>query len=535
MITVTIDKKVIAVERGTTIIQAAEKLGIDIPHYCYHPAMSIAGSCRLCLIEVEGAPRLMIACGSPVDDGMVAHTKSEKVEKARKDVLEFLLLNHPIDCPECDKAGECHLQNYSFEYGTGHSRFDESKRIPPFKDFGDNIKLATTRCILCSLCVRFMDEIAGDAQLSVINRGPHTEIATGIGQELDHPLAGNVVDICPVGALLDKNFIHKTRVWHLSRTPSVCGECSAGCNISIDSFHDDIFRVVPRVNADVNGDWICDTGRYAHKRYSALNRMTIPHIRENESLVETSWNEAIQAVVDGIRNVQKTKDSVAGLISPGAPNEDAYVIMELLKYTANSSVATGVFQLPSVEDQEFKGGFVIKGDKLPNQEGLKFMLGLDEFDYNGESVLRRIESGDIKMVYYIHNDTSTVSARTMEVLRAVPFLVVEDIVMSPLAQIADVVLPGRKYYEKSGTFVNFQKRLQVVQQAVNAPEGTRATWNIVKQMATLQKQQLQWFSESEVFLKMAKQYPELEGLSHFKIDKAGKLLFEQEEIGESVD
>lgn len=534
MVTLTIDGKDITVEPGTTIIQAAENLGISIPHYCYHPALTTVGSCRLCLIEVEGAPRLMVACGTPANDGMVVHTASDQVENARKIVLEFLLLNHPIDCPVCDKAGECHLQDYSFEYGSGHSRFKEPKRIPPFKDFGDNIKLATTRCILCSRCVRFMDEIAGEAQLRVINRGFLSEIATAHGNNLEHPLAGNVVDICPVGALLDKNFIHKTRVWNLTRTPSVCGECSSGCNISVDAHHNTIFRIVPRSNPEVNDYWICDTGRYAYKNYSKLDRLTIPHVREGDTFVETSWDEALQVVAEGIRNVQKTKNSIAGLVSPASLNEDAFAVIELLKYGANSTVAGSFFQRPSEEDRQFNGGFVIKGDKFPNQEGLKYIFGLDEFDYLAESVLKLVESGDVKVVYCVHNDRYEIPEKVMNILRKIQFLIVEDTEMSPIAQIAHVVLPGKMYYEKSGTFVNYNKQIQVVQKAVNAPEGTKSTCTIVKEIAALQKQQLQWFSESDVFLKMAKHYPELDGLSHFKIGALGVPLYERTKAVESV-
>ena len=533
MITLTINGKEVSVEPGTTIMQAAEKLGIFIPHYCYHPALSTAGSCRLCLVEVEGAPKEAIACATPVSEGMVVYTESEKVKRAREIILEFLLLNHPLDCPVCDKAGECLLQDYTFEYGTTHSRFKEPKRVPPFKDLGPNIKLTTTRCILCTRCIRFMSEIAGDPQLAVINRASRNEIAVAPSNSgLDHPLAGNIVDTCPVGALLDKYFTHRTRVWHLSKTPSVCGECSAGCNISIDSYHNTVFRIVPRVNKEVNDYWICDTGRHSYKKYEKLDRITIPKIKEGGALADTSWDEALEAAADGFKKFLKTKNAVAGIISPGATNEDAFAVMEFLKTAVNSTAVTGIFQRPTEEDRVFKGGFVIKGDTFPNQEGLKFIFGPAKRD--AESILSRIESGEIKAAYCVHNDLSNIPEKTLNVLKNLSFFVVEDIVMSPVAQIADVVFPGRMYYEKNGTFVNYKQRLQLLQQAVNGHEGAKNTWDIVKRIAAIYKQQIKWFSAGDVFLKMAKQYPELEGLSHFKLSALGNPLFEKQKAEEVV-
>lgn len=524
MITLTINDSEVSVEPGTTIISAAEKAGIVIPHYCWHPALSIAGSCRLCLVEIEGAPKDVIACGTPVTEGMVVRTESEKIKRDREIILEFLLLNHPLDCPVCDKAGECQLQDYSFEYGTSRSRFKEEKRVPPFKDLGPNIMLATTRCILCTRCTRFMDEIGGDAQLTVMSRGSHSEIGVPEGQKLEHPLAGNVVDICPVGALLDKNFIHRTRVWNLSRTPSVCGECSAGCNTYVDSSLDKIFRIIPRTNEEVNGHWICDTGRYGNKAYEDIDRLTIPKVKEEQTLKNISWNEAVKTASDGLRKYQKTKNSVAGLISPGALIEDAFAVKEFLSTAVNSSEISGLFYKPDKEDKSFRGGFIIKGDSTPNQEGLQLVFGMDKPDINGGSIMSRIKSGNIKALYVVHNDLSEISQSILDVLAKLPFLIVEDIVLSPVAKLADVVLPGATYFEKTGTFINYQRRLQLLQQSVNAPEGVKNTWDIVKRLASMQNHHLKWNSYGDVFMQMAKSYPELKGLTHFKIGASGALL-----------
>ncbi|MFC1553961.1 molybdopterin-dependent oxidoreductase [candidate division KSB1 bacterium] len=528
MINFTINGKNISVEPGTTIIEAADQNGIFIPRYCYHPALTKAGSCRLCLVEVEGMPREVIACATPVTEAMVVLTESEKVKRSRQIVLEFLLLNHPLDCPTCDKAGECSLQDFSFDYGNSHSRYKEEKRVPPFKGLGPNIQLATTRCILCTRCIRFMEEVAGDTQLGLVHRGSHNEIAVGENKELDHILAGNVTDICPVGALLDKNFIHRTRVWHLENNKAVCGECSSGCNVYIDSYEDSIFRIKPRYNENVNGHWICDTGRYAYKKYNDLERLSIPKIKENGKYSDSAWDDALKAVRDNFGKFQKTKGAVAGLVSGSTLNEDAFALKEFLK-TFNSSSISGIFQPHAEDDQKFKSGFVIKGDKLPNQEGLKFVFELNGPDLFGETILTKIESGEVKAVYIIHNDLSDIPERTMEALKRLKFLAVEDIVWSPLAEMADVVLPGFTYMEKNGTFVNYQKRLQLHERAVAGPEGSKNTWDILRRIAGSGANQLQWFSSSDIFLKMSKKYPVLNDLSHFKLNDKGILISENKD------
>jgi len=245
MPTLTIDGKEITVELGTTILKAAERLGIFIPHYCYHPSLSVVGSCRMCFVEIEGSPKLVPACSTVAVDGMKVLTNSENVIKARESMLEFLLINHPLDCPVCDQAGECKLQDYAFLYGKNHSRFNEQKRLLPNKDFGEHIVLYANRCILCTRCVRFCQEIAGYEELGVFLRGGKAQIDIFPGKTLKNKLAGNIVDICPVGALIDKDFLHKTRVWNLTSYNSICPKCSRGCNIRIDVKDNTIFRIKP--------------------------------------------------------------------------------------------------------------------------------------------------------------------------------------------------------------------------------------------------------------------------------------------------
>jgi len=526
VITVTIDGIQVSVEPGTTIMQAAEKIGIFIPHYCYHQALSIVGSCRLCLVTVEGSPKEVVACGTPCTDKMIVYTQSERVKRSREIVLEFLLLNHPLDCPVCDKAGECLLQDYSFAYGTPHSRFKEPKRVPPFKNLGPNIKLATTRCILCTRCVRFMNEIANDAQLAVINRGSQNEIDVAETGTLDHPLAGNVVDICPVGALLDKNFIHRTRVWHLSHTSSVCAECGSGCNVRIDSYKNEIFRIAPRFNEEVNSYWMCDTGRYAYKKYAVVNRLTNPLCKINGALKPVDWNTALQMAADGIKKYSEKQGACAGLITLGASNEDTFLVKYFLETVSRSNVAYGLYQLTTEEDIQFESGFFINNsDKYPNLNGVSFVLDFFEPDFYAKILISRIESGEVSVVYCLHTDLLEIPQKVLDALKKVPLLIVEDITESPLAQIATIVLPGRIHYEKTGTFINCEGQVQRFLQAVQGPKDSKTTLDIMKQLSERLDYRIPWQSSAEVFVELAKRYSELSECTYYTLGDAGKPIF----------
>jgi NADH-quinone oxidoreductase subunit G len=253
-------------------IQAAQRAGVEIPHYCWHPALSVVASCRMCLVEVgqrqpDGSiamqPKLVPGCQTPVKDGTVIITNSPKVKAAQNQVLEYLLLNHPLDCPTCDQAGECKLQDFSYRYGRGFSRLKEEKLLKPDKDhIGEHITLFTDRCVMCSRCVRFTREIAGTGELQIINRGSHAEIDVFPGEPCDNKLAGNVVDLCPVGALCSKDFLYQQRVWWLESTSSVCANCSTGCSITVDRKDDTIHRLRPRYNPQAQGHFMCDDGRF---------------------------------------------------------------------------------------------------------------------------------------------------------------------------------------------------------------------------------------------------------------------------------
>src|ERR671915_835543 len=317
LVTVTIDGAQVSVPKGTTIIEAAKMAGILVPHYCYHPSLSSPAVCRMCLVEVEKAPKLMPACATQVAEGQVVHVDSEKAKKAREGVLELLLINHPLDCPICDQAGECELQDYVFQEGRAGTRYSEyAKRYSPVEDFGPDVLYVPNRCILCTRCVRFMEDVAEEPVLNVSERGDRAYIGIAEDQRLDHPWAGNVIDLCPVGSLISKDFLHKARAWELEKTASVCPGCTQGCNITIDTRDDVVVRLRPRPNLEVNRHFICDHGRSNYRWLNRGDRAEAPLVREGGRLVATDWDTALDRLGQLIRGAS---GKAVILASGGAP------------------------------------------------------------------------------------------------------------------------------------------------------------------------------------------------------------------------
>src|SRR5271154_4521680 len=304
----TIDGKEIDADASLNLINAAELAGIEIPHYCYHPGLSIPGNCRMCLVEVEKAPKLQIACNTRVAEGMVVHTTSAKAKTAQKAVLEFLLINHPIDCPVCDQAGECKLQDYYMDYDQQPSRFPlpEKNRKGKAIDIGAGVMLDQERCILCARCTRFFDEVTKTSELAIFERGDYNRIDINPGQPVNNNYAGNIVDICPVGALTEKDFRFRMRVWYLHRTPSVCGGCERGCTIDIYENHGKIFRYKPRHNPLVNGYWMCDEGRHSFEKLQTERRITKALHQSGDRLMPESFAAGIRRAADAIRKCGET-------------------------------------------------------------------------------------------------------------------------------------------------------------------------------------------------------------------------------------
>src|SRR6185437_5243612 len=295
MVNLTIEGRPVSVPEGTSILEAGKRAGVLIPHYCYHPGLSIAGNCRMCLVDVEKAPKLAPACATAAAEGQVVHIYTEKALEARKGVLEMLLINHPLDCPICDKSGECELQDFTYQEGPAESRLRDPKRFNPIEDFGGDVLYTTNRCILCTRCVRFMDEIAQDTVLNVTERGDRALIGKFEGKDLTHAWAGNVIDLCPVGALLSKDSLNKARAWEMDRSASVCPSCSQGCNMIVETRDNVVVRLRPRANDAVNKYFMCDHGRLNYRWMNRQDRIDVPMVRAGSTLATADWERAIAA------------------------------------------------------------------------------------------------------------------------------------------------------------------------------------------------------------------------------------------------
>ena len=385
-VTLTIEGRQVTVPAGTSILEAAKYAGVLVPHYCYHPGLPVAGVCRLCLVEVEKAPKLAPSCATSVADGQVVHVHSEKALEARKGVLEMLLINHPLDCPICDQAGECELQDYTFQEGRKDSRYKEPKRFNPVEDFGGDVVYVPNRCILCTRCVRFMDDVAQEPVLNVSERGDRAYIGKFEGKDLTHPWAGNVVELCPVGALLSKDFLNKARAWELDRTASICPNCTQGCNAIIETRDNTVVRMRPRANPEVNEYFLCDAGRLDYRWMNGPNRLELPQARQNGALVDADWDIALGAAAAAIRGKRTLV-----VASPMLSNEALHLLSRLVRATGGAGafrVARGPeAPLPGVKD------LALRAERAANVAGAE-MLGFAKTD----TPLAGLQAGDVLVV-----------------------------------------------------------------------------------------------------------------------------------------
>src|SRR5688572_7218250 len=326
MVSLTIEGRPVTVPEGTSILEAAKTVGILIPHYCYHPSLPVAGVCRMCLADVEKAPKLAPACATSVAEGQVIHTRTEKALEARKGVLEMLLINHPLDCPICDQSGECELQDYTYQEGRDDSRYREPKRFNPVEDFGGDVVYVANRCILCTRCVRFMDDVAHDPVLNVSERGDRAVIGKFEGEDLTHPWASNVVDLCPVGALLSKDFLNKARAWELDRSASICPNCTQGCNMMVETRDNQVVRMRPRPNPDVNAYFMCDHGRLNYRWINRRDRLELPMMQLDGSLKAVDWDVALSAAARALEGKR-----VHAVVSPSLSNEALFLVARILE------------------------------------------------------------------------------------------------------------------------------------------------------------------------------------------------------------
>jgi NADH-quinone oxidoreductase subunit G len=440
----TIDGREFQVAEGRTILQAIDDLGllmngVDIPHYCWHPKLTIDGSCRLCQVEIEGMPKLQIACNTPVTDGMKVHTQSERVAKARRGVMELLLINHPLDCPICDQAGECKLQDYAFDYGVAGSRTREPRR-PAKKsvDLGPTIVFDQERCILCRRCVRFCREIPKTGELGVFNRGDESLLETFPGTPLDNPYSMNVADICPVGALTTRDFRFKIRVWFTDDVESVCNQCARGCNIVASRSNNKIYRYVPRRNDQVNDTWMCDHGRMSYK-LNAQGRVT--QARADGKPVSAA--AATQRAGELVRAARAAGGRIVGVASPFSSNEELAAFKDFL---AELGAGPARFAVPRGESDEI----LIEAEKAPNAAGCR-ALGMQE---------SADDLGHVELALVLGHTTH--AAAFADVRR----VVLIDSHESALSARADVVVPARTFLEEAGHFTNVDGIVQAFQPVV---------------------------------------------------------------------
>ncbi|MSO56766.1 MAG: 2Fe-2S iron-sulfur cluster binding domain-containing protein [Acidobacteria bacterium] len=527
MPTLTIDGRQISSPDGSTVIQAAETLGIFVPRYCYHPGLSIAGNCRICLIEVEKNPKLQIACNTPVAEGMVVHTQSEKAEDGRRAVLEFLLANHPLDCPVCDQSGECDLQNFYMNFGLYDPRFREQKvKKKKAVAVGPHVMLDQERCILCSRCVRFTDEISKTGEFGIFNRGDRSEVGLYPGQELNNPYSGNVIDVCPVGALTDHDFRFKARVWYLSSAPTVCDGCAQGCNIDVHYVPDRphlnggarVLRLKPRYNAEVNQWWMCDEGRFGFHWMDHQRLTKVRHLG-----TDSTWEQAVAAITAALTRFRGNAagSRLAVIASSKLSNEELFLIKDIFRGALGARVTASV-PAPS----GFSDDFLIKADKNPNTLGAT-LLGLagpgapDAAGIIADALQGRVEA----LWVFGHDLVELVGKSGLEELsRKVDLLIFSGTNENFTAAAAHWALPTAAYVEKDGTFVNCHGRVQRIGRAFPPLPDSREDWTLLLEIARQLDHPLTWRNPQEIFLAMAKAVAPFAGLTYKEIGSLGAAL-----------
>ncbi|MFQ5590846.1 MAG: 2Fe-2S iron-sulfur cluster-binding protein [Phycisphaerae bacterium] len=492
MVKVIIDGQDVHSREGNTVLQAALDSGWDIPHYCYHPGLSVVASCRLCLMEMkmpnpkthemDWSPKLVPACQTLVREGLEVRFTAERVAQNQKNCMEFFLLNHPLDCPVCDQAGECYLQDYSYRFGRAESRMVEDKLQNPKKDIGPRTLLYSDRCVLCNRCVRFTNEISGTHELCVVNRGSLNEIDVFPGRPLDNPLQGNVVDLCPVGALLDKDFLFKRRVWELSATPSICPGCATGCAIRVEHCDNTIYRLKPRYDPGVNDWWICDAGRFGYKHVHAPTRITAPAVRRGVEMTKPKWEE-LPAIVRFRLEDHVRRDggaSVAAILSPFMACEEAWLLARFVREMAPDAVlASGPVPMEG-QDQRFPPGasgdsvkFTIAKEKCPNRRGVELVLdAAGGVRLSFDELVERATSGAVKACWIGGGYPGKwLDDKAAQFADKIELLIVHDMFESALTRKASVLLPACAWAEREGSFVNGKGILRTFERAIKAPNG----------------------------------------------------------------
>jgi NADH-quinone oxidoreductase subunit G len=553
---ITIDGQKIEVANGKTIIQAAYDSGMQVPHFCWHPSLTVAGNCRMCLVEVGSPkrtqtgeietdsngnplisyiPKLQIACATPVADGMVVHTNNAKATEAQEAVMEFLLINHPLDCPICDEAGECKLQEYAFRHSKGESRFDEMKNHKPKRQvWGPNVVFDAERCISCSRCIRFAQEVAKQDVLTFVQRGDHVTIQLFDNTVFDNNYSMNVIELCPVGALTSSDFRFKARVWDMSFNPSISFADASGTNTELGIRNNEILRVQPRTNPYVNEFWMTDDARLEHIDFVNNNRVIEPLIKSDGLQVAATWDEATDYFATRLKEFNA--EEIFILSSGKATNESNY----LLGLFAKEILKTNNIDAKQHLDESKNDGFLSVADRTPNYTGAK-ELAVAQNGTLYSNLKSRIESGEIKALYVVEESAEALSELT-SVLDKLSFLAVNAYNNDELTAKADVVLPCSTYAEQDGTYTNYKGRVQQIRAALVTKENLRymgmrmsrldkfgafndrwtqhelrncrPTWRIIKDLAKRFGSDWKLGSSEDVFRLIEKNVPSFSGMTY---------------------
>ncbi len=532
-VTLTIDGQPVTVAKGKTVLQAAIEAGISVPYYCFHPGLAVDGSCRVCIVKIEKMPKLQTSCSTTCTDGMVVTTRDPETTAARAGVLEFLLVNHPLDCPVCDKGGECPLQDFSYSFGPAESRMDFPRRVFDGEgvkadvDFGPTLMLNRNRCILCTRCVRFMREIDGDAQIGIADRGNGSEIATFREEGVHSLLSGNLMDVCPVGAITTRQYRFKSRPWdNPGVVDTICTLCSKGCNTSAWlkakpewARGSRLIRMTPRLNPDVNSYWMCDIGRFQFGWVEGESRLRRPLLLQRTMLEPVAWHDIEPRVRDGIQSAGSADaSSVRFLVSAHAATEELFVLKQMVEGLLGADGPSLVTVSWSRQEKPQPSGtkFKVSSTDAPNVNGARdmgFAVGAGNDGSPDLGALRTaIEGGRVKALYVIDpgpegslGDVSwIVAARRSGKL---PLLIVQGVVTTDLTTAADMVLPGAAWVEKDAIYTNEQGRVQASSKAINPPGEAREDWQILAGIATSLGLTLPYQSADDVRKAIAAAFP----------------------------
>jgi NADH-quinone oxidoreductase subunit G len=534
MVNVQINGSWMKFPKGTRMIEACRQAEVEVPHYCYHPKLSSPGNCRMCLVQMGMPPRLapdqepekdehghkviswmprpVIACANTIGEGMGIRTEGPLVEEVRKGVMEFLLINHPLDCPICDQAGECRLQEFSVEFGNGESRFRENKvKKPKNVDIGPRIRLDDERCIMCSRCIRFCQEIVEDDVLGFTDRGSHTVLTTHQGKELANNYSLNTADICPVGALTSNDFRFQMRVWFLKETKSLCTSCGRGCNTLISSRENEVHRQTPRENGEVNSTWMCDKGRLNFHYLNSESRLTDPMIRGDQGHRVASWSEVHQLSAACLKALDPGQ--IAMVVSARMTNEELFMAGRLAK-------ALKIELIDIVARPQASDALLVSRDGNPNSNGAKLILGIDELGSKMNAIKAGIDRGEIKALLAF-DENLLKAGFTEDILKKLTFLLSSHLLANPTADLAQVVLPSPGFAEKRGSMINVTGRLQRLNQATQPPGQVMDGWEVFRDLIQAISGSNGLYMIEDVFKLMAADIPALAELSLTKIGDEG--------------